>query len=172
MDDCSAQPLLWQQGVSWTPTRSRSRSLRDFQQVASKYTGRAAVARSKAAPLLFEEVVNLSRAGKEHAKHWQCSEEAIHTHCLPAGNFSGLLQLFHDHPSLNQKQVFKTALDNLPGSQLELLPSFYEEMVSKVGIQPNAASVAKVIQALGKLQREPDAIALWHDWLVLPFSAP
>lgn len=62
--------------------------------------------------------------------------------------------------------MFNTVLEKLPGSQHELLPSFYEEMVNKVGIQPNAASVAKVIRGLGKLQMESDAIALWHDWLV------
>lgn len=92
----------------------------------------------------------------------------VYGHCLPAGNLSELLQQFYDHPILHQKHVFHIAVENLPGSQRELLPSFYEEMVNKVGIQPKAASVAKVIRALGRLQRESDATALWHDWLVCP----
>ena len=127
-------------------------------------------------PSLCEEVINLSRAGKGDAKDWQCSAtaacfsfKAIHAHCLPAGYLPELLQLFEDHPSLHQMHVFNTALENLPR---ELLPSFYEEMVNKVGIQPNAASVAKVIRVLGKLQREPDATAVWHDWLVCPSPTP
>lgn len=127
--------------------------------------------------MLHGDVIKLSRAGKELAANRPYSAtagrlppsvKAIYARCLPAGRLPELLQLFHDHPVLHRKHIFNNALENLPGSQRELVPAFYEEMVNKLGILPNATSVAKVIRVLGKLQRESDAMALWHDWLVCP----
>ena len=76
-----------------------------------------------------------------------------------------LTQLFRDHAILHQKHIFNNALLNLPPSRRELVPLFYSE-VTKLGIQPNATAVAKVMRVLGKMQRESDAKALWRDWLV------
>ena len=76
-----------------------------------------------------------------------------------------LTQLFRDHAILHQKHIFNNALLNLPASRRELVPPFYNE-VTKLGLQPNATAVAKVMRVLGKMQRESDAKALWRDWLV------
>lgn len=87
---------------------------------------------------------------------------------LSAGALPGLIQRFRDYPVLHQKHVFNTALLNLPASQRELVPLFFKEVVTNLGIPPNATAVAKVMRVLGKLQRESEAKALWRDWLVCP----
>ncbi|KAL3159557.1 hypothetical protein ABBQ38_009973 [Trebouxia sp. C0009 RCD-2024] len=140
--DNYAQPLHSEQTPSQTLVKPTSPTASDTQD-ASNYTETSSLETNKVPHLLYDEVIRLSRAG-----------------AVPE-----LTLLFRDHAVLHQKHIFNNALLNLPASRRELVPLFYNEIVTKLGIQPSATAVAKVMRVLGKLQRESEAKALWRDWL-------
>lgn len=184
MADNYAQPLHSEQTPSQTLVKPTSPTASDTQD-ASNYTETSSLETNKVPHLLYDEVIRLSRAGTGCAEEgdaaayhllvgsdwfanhssWQHMTSA---HCMSAGAVPELTLLFRDHAVLHQKHIFNNALLNLPASRRELVPLFYNEIVTKLGIQPSATAVAKVMRVLGKLQRESEAKALWRDWLVCP----
>ncbi len=74
-----------------------------------------------------------------------------------------LTSIFQQEQILHAPHPLNTALLSL---QPRDVPAFYNTMVEKVAIQPNASSIALVIRAFGQLHNLAQAEAVFKEWQV------
>lgn len=74
-----------------------------------------------------------------------------------------LTSIFQQEQILHAPHPLNTALLSL---QPQDVPAFYNTVVEKVAIQPNASSIALVIRALGQLHKLAEAEAVFKEWQV------
>ena len=74
-----------------------------------------------------------------------------------------LTSIFQQEQILHASHPLNTALLSL---QPRDVPAFYNTMVEKVAIQPNANSIALVIRAFGQLHKLAEAEAVFKEWQV------
>ncbi|KAL0036562.1 hypothetical protein WJX79_000391 [Trebouxia sp. C0005] len=77
------------------------------------------------------------------------------------GKVTELTSIFQQEQILHAPHPLNTALLSL---QPRDIPAFYNTMVKKVAIQPNASSVALVIRAFGQLHKLAEAEAILKEW--------